>query len=56
MFKDLLILMEIVKLVIAELASIANFANGERTRTQVLPRRGMTSNELADDVLDIGNV
>lgn len=48
--------MEIVKIVIAILAGIANFANGERTRTQVLPRRGMTSNEFAGDVLDIGNV
>lgn len=48
--------MEIVKIVIAELAGIAVFANGEQTRTQEIPRRGMTSNEFASDVLDIGNV
>ena len=32
--------METVKIVIAELADIAVFANGERTRTQEIPRRG----------------
>lgn len=35
--------MEIVKIVISELTGIVIFVNGERTRTQEIPRRGMTS-------------
>lgn len=48
--------MEIVKIVIVELAGIAVLQMENKLELKKYPVEEMTSNEFASDVLDIGNV